>query len=122
MLRHMLVHEQGDELHLLKAVPDWWLDEGREIRVQAAPTHFGVMSMTVRGTANGVQVELDPPKRQPPKRIVVHLPKSRPLIGSIEKVEVLVRSEQEKRWDFPTVVQLYTDLLDPTRTGAMDED
>jgi hypothetical protein len=120
MLRHMLVHEQGDELHLLKAVPDWWLDEGREIRVRDAPTHFGVMSMTVRGTANGVQVELDPPKRQPPKRIVVHLPKSRPLTGAIESAEVLVRSEQETRWDFPTVVKLYTDLLDQTRTRGRD--
>jgi len=109
MLRHMLVHEQGDELHLLKAVPDWWLGDGKEIRVQDAPTHFGVMSMTVRGTANGVQVELDPPKRQPPKRIVVHLPKSRPLTDSIEGVDLSVRSEQEKRWDFPSVVKLYTD-------------
>lgn len=122
MLRHMLVHEQGDELHLLKAVPDWWLDEGREISVQDAPTHFGVMSMTVRGTANGVQMELDTPKRQPPTRIVLHLPESRALAGSTEGVEVIVRSEQEKRWDFPTVVKLYTDLLNPTRTGAMDED
>ena len=33
MLRHMLVHEQGDELHLLAAVPDGWLDEGQTIRV-----------------------------------------------------------------------------------------
>jgi len=107
MLRHMLVHEQGDELHLLKAVPDWWLDDGREIRVKDAPTHFGVMSMTVRGTANGVRVDLEPPERQPPKRIVLHLPESRPLEGSVEGVEVRVRSEQKKRWDFPTVVKLY---------------
>jgi hypothetical protein len=27
----MLVHEDGDILHLLPAVPDWWLGEGREI-------------------------------------------------------------------------------------------
>ena len=29
MLRHMLVHEAGEELHLLAAVPDGWLAEGR---------------------------------------------------------------------------------------------
>jgi len=118
MLRHMLVHEQGDELHLLKAVPDWWLDEGREIRVQNAPTHFGVISMTVRGTANGVQIELDTPKRQSPKKIVLHLPKSRALAASIEGVDVIVRSEQGKRWDFPTVVGLYSDLPDRRPVGG----
>ncbi len=39
MLRHMLIHEAGDELYLLRAVPDWWLDDGQEIRVERAPTH-----------------------------------------------------------------------------------
>ena len=29
LLRHMLVHEAGDELHLLIAVPDGWLAEGQ---------------------------------------------------------------------------------------------
>ncbi len=108
MLRHMLIHEHADELHLLRAVPDWWFGEGKEIRVERAPTHFGVMDLTIRGTAAGVQVQLDPPKRQPPKRIVLHLPKSRPLIGSLPGVEVVVRSDQKKRWDFPTVVKLYS--------------
>jgi hypothetical protein len=112
MLRHMLIHERGDELHLLVAAPDWWLGEGQEIRVERAPTHFGPMGMTVRGTAEGVKVELEPPTRQPPtrqppKRIVLHLPESRPLVGSLEGVEVVTRSDQRKRWDFPTVVELY---------------
>ncbi len=107
MLRHMLIHEQGDELHLLSAVPDWWLAEGKEIRIERTPTHFGVMSLKVHGTAAGVQVEFDPPKRQPPKRIVLHLPKSRRLVGSLAGVEVAVRSDQKKRWDFPAIVKLY---------------
>ncbi len=107
MLRHMLLHERGDELELLAAVPDWWLGKGQEIRVLRAPTHFGPMSLTVRGTAEGVKVELDPPKRCPPARIVLHLPKSRRLIGSIEGVEVVTRPDQKKRWDFDTVVKLY---------------
>lgn len=107
LLRHMLVHEREDELLLLAAVPDWWLADGEAIRVERAPTHFGEMNLTVRGTADGVRVELDPPKRQPPKRIVLHLPESRPLVGSLEGVEVVTRSDQKKRWDFPTVVKLY---------------
>ena len=40
LLRHMLVHERGDELHLLAAVPDWWLGPGETIRVENAPTHL----------------------------------------------------------------------------------
>ena len=107
MLRHMLVHERGGELDLLAAVPDWWLGEGREIRVLRAPTHFGPMNLTVRGMADGVKVELDPPARCPPARIVLHLPKSRPLLGSLEGVEVVTRTDQKKRWDFETVVEIY---------------
>ena len=79
LLRHMLVHEQGDELHLLAAVPDWWLGAGQEIRIENAPTHFGPMSLLVRGTPAGVEVQLTKPVRNPPKRIVLHLPTSRPL-------------------------------------------
>ncbi len=107
MLRHMLVHEQGDELHLLKAVPDWWLADGEEIRLERLPTHFGEMALTVRGTAQGVKVKLKRPKRQTPKKIVLHLPASRPLVGKLNGVEVVTRPDQKKHWDFPTVVSLY---------------
>jgi hexosaminidase len=119
LLRHMLIHEAGDELHLLAAVPDWWLGEGQEIRVERAPTHFGEMSLVVSGTREGVKVQLEPPKRNPPKRIALHLPPSRPLIGSLEGVEIVRRSNQEKRWDFPTVVALYKKTFDWTKPDAV---
>jgi len=107
MLRHMLVHEAGDELHLLSAVPDWWLDEGKTIRVESAPTHFGRMDLLIRGTRKGVKVNLKRPERALPKRIVLHLPESRKLVNTIEGVDVIVRPNQKKRWDFPTVVSLH---------------
>jgi len=113
MLRHMLVHEAGDELHLLAAVPDWWLEDGKQIRVERAPTHFGPLSLTVRGTAQGVEVRWEPPWRRPPKRTLLHLPKSRPLVGSLPGVEVAVRSDQKKRWDFPTILKLYQQQAPP---------
>ena len=113
MLRHMLLDEHGDELHLLRAVPDWWLGEGKLIRIERAPTHFGLMGLTVRGTASGVEVRLERPKRRAPKRIVLWLPESRPLLGSLEGVEVAVRSEQKRRWDFPGVVRQYTEQAGP---------
>ncbi|MEA1952017.1 MAG: hypothetical protein U9N87_11570 [Planctomycetota bacterium] len=114
MLRHILIHEQGEELHILRAVPDWWLGEGKEIRVERAPTHFGEMSLTIRGTKSGVRVDLDPPRRRPPKRIVLHLPKSRPLDGELKSVRVEYRAEQTNRWDFPAVVKKYREAKSKT--------
>ncbi len=90
MLRHMLIHEAGHELHLLTAVPDGWLGDGQQIRVERAPTHFGEMNLLVRGTKEGVEIKLDPPRREPPKKIIVHLPQSRPLVGALEGVKVVI--------------------------------
>lgn len=116
MLRHMLLHERGDELHLLLAVPDWWLAEGQEVRVERAPTHFGPMGFSIVGKPNGVELSLAPageaslPRFQPPKRVVLHLPKSRPLLNKVEGIEVATRPDQSKHWDFPTVVKLYEEM------------
>jgi hypothetical protein len=113
MLRHMLVDERGDELHLLAAVPDWWLDDGKTIAVERAPTHFGEIGLAVRGKAGGVEIDFNPPTRERPERIVLYLPKSRPLVGSLPGVDVVVRSDQKQRWDFPAVIKLYQETAGP---------
>jgi hypothetical protein len=113
LLRHALVHEQGDELHLLLGAPDWWLENGQEIRIERAPTHFGTMNLRLRGTATGVEVKLDPPHRQPPKRIVMHLPNSRPVVKAPRGVSVVYRPDDARRWDFPTVIEAYRKLPAP---------
>ena len=110
LLRHALVHEQGDELHLLLGAPDWWLEKGREIRIQRAPTHFGTMNLRLRGTATGVEVRLDAPQRQPAKRIVLHLPKSRPVTKAPKGVAVVYRPDDARRWDFPAIIEAYRKL------------
>ena len=107
LFRHMLIHEQGDELHLLKAIPDWWLDPGKEIDIERAPTHFGPMALHVRGTDTGVEVEFDAPKHEVPKRVVLYLPESRPLAQSVEEIEVEARSTQGTRWDFGATISRY---------------
>ena len=113
LLRHALLHEQGDELHLLLGVPDWWLENGREMRVEKAPTHFGTMNLRVRGTAAGVEVKLDPPQRQPPKRIVLHLPTSRPVVKAPKGVNVVYRPNESRRWDYPAIIEAYRKLPAP---------
>lgn len=112
MLRHMLVHERGEELHLLRAVPDCWLEEGEEIRIERAPTHFGTLNLHVRGKKSGVEITLDRPARQVPERIILHLPNSRPLEGKPDGFEVVYRDDQTKQWDFPTVVEEYRKLVE----------
>ena len=107
MLRHALIHERGHELHLLSGVPDGWLEPGREILIERAPTHFGLLSLQVRGKTKGVEVRFDPPRRSPPARVVLHLPQSRPLLKTVSGVEVTSRLNDLQRWDFPTVVELY---------------
>jgi GH15 family glucan-1,4-alpha-glucosidase len=106
-LRHMLVHERGDELDLLSAVPDWWLENGKEIRIERAPTHFGEMGLVLRGKAEGVEIEFDPPDRIKPKRIILYLPQSRPLINAVDGIDIIVRPDQKQRWSFDKVVDLY---------------
>ena len=103
----MLVHEKGDELHLLTAIPDWWLGPGETIRIENAPTHFGPISLLVRGTSAGIEVQLTKPTRNPPKRIVLHLPSNRTLTGSLPECDIAVRPEQKTRWDFPTIIKMY---------------
>ena len=107
LLRHMLVHERGRELHLLPAVPDGWLADGQTIRVERAPTHFGPINLTVQGRAAGIEVQWSAPQRAPPSRVVLRLPKSRPLLKPVPGVEVVLRPDQSRRWDFATVVKLY---------------
>jgi hypothetical protein len=73
-LRNMLVRAQGDEVHLLSCVPAHWLDDGREIRVKGAPTHFGKLNLTATTKKDIIALTIDPPDRAPPARTIVHLP------------------------------------------------
>ncbi len=107
LLRHMLIHERGNELHLLPAIPDGWLDDGKEIVVERAPTFFGEVSFRVKGRPQGVEMKFTPPQRERPERIVLHLPQK--LCGTVrlKGLKVMPRPDQKQRWDFPTVVSLY---------------
>ncbi len=66
-----------------------------------------------------MRVKFDPPKRNPPRQIVLTLPKSRPLIGSLSGVQLVERSDQKKRWDFPTMVAQYRETCDWTKPNAV---
>ena len=107
MLRHMLVHEQESELQLLKAVPDWWLANGQEIRIRRLPTWFGEVSLTVTGRPEGVEVKFDRPAREQPSNIILYLPENRKLLTAVPGVRVETRKAQPVKWDFDKVVGIY---------------
>lgn len=75
LVRHLLVLERGDELHVLEGMPGSWTGPGRRIRMTQMPTSFGVMDLDVQVAGDGRRaiIRIVPPRRESPKRIVVHL-------------------------------------------------
>lgn len=76
MYRNMLVHEWGgDQLLLLQAAPRRWLEDGKRIRVERAPTWYGPLDLEVTSQADrgeiSATVRLTPRKR--PAALLVRL-------------------------------------------------
>ncbi len=74
MLRHLLVQDwdadddgKPDTLRLAFATPKRWLEDGKEIKVERAPTAFGEISLGLRSQLNRGEVlaEFTPPARVP---------------------------------------------------------
>ena len=75
LVRHLLVLERGDELHLFEGLPREWLRPGKSVRIRDVLTEFGPISLELCVAADGskAHLTLDPPHRDPPKRILLHL-------------------------------------------------
>jgi len=75
LVRHLLVLERGDELHLFEGLPAKWVRPGTVIGLRDILTEFGPMSLELRVAHDGssASLELDPPRRTVSARIVLHL-------------------------------------------------
>jgi hypothetical protein len=75
LVRDLIVLERGDELHLFEGVPPAWLVAGKSLRLKDVLTEFGPISLELWLDPNGREaiLTLDPPRRDPPRRIVLHL-------------------------------------------------
>jgi hypothetical protein len=75
LIRHLMVLERGAELHLLEGLPPSWTKPGAQTRLTDIPTSFGSMSLALRIAPDGraATLDLDPPRREPMTKIVVHL-------------------------------------------------
>ena len=82
LYRQMLIRETDDDaLLLLQATPRKWLEPGRRIAIERAPTYYGKLSFTVRSEAGGrIVAEIDMPDRSRPKALRLRLrhPQARP--------------------------------------------
>jgi len=75
-LRNMLVREdtQTSQLHLASALSPLWLQKGKEIRVENAPTDFGSVSYQIKSASTGAEVAIQTNWRQAPSELVFHVP------------------------------------------------
>lgn len=74
LLRNLLVREEGDTLWLGQAIPRPWLEAGKRVAVNEAPTTFGPVSYSLEPQIDGsMRVQLAPPVRSAPKEIVLRL-------------------------------------------------
>jgi hypothetical protein len=75
LVRHSLILERGNELHLFEGVPAKWARPGAVIRAKDIATEFGPTSLEFRAARNGTSavLKLTPPQHAPAERVVLHL-------------------------------------------------
>jgi hypothetical protein len=75
LLRNMMVREEGGTLHLLSAVSPEWIAKGKAIRVERAPTYFGLVDFVLEMPEDDSAVlHLHTSFQTPPRKIILHLP------------------------------------------------
>jgi hypothetical protein len=82
LLRNMLVQERGDgALLLFAATPRKWLEAGKQIEIERAPTYYGSLSARLesRLQAGKIVADIEMPSYERPKALVVRFrhPESR---------------------------------------------
>jgi hypothetical protein len=75
LVRHSLILERGNELHLFEGMPAKWARRGAVTRARDIATEFGPVSLEFRVAHDGASgvLKLTPPQRAPSSRIVLHL-------------------------------------------------
>jgi hypothetical protein len=58
LLMDMLVRTEGSDLYLAQAVPDAWLEPGKTVRLQNAPTPFGRVSYRIKSSSSKAIAEI----------------------------------------------------------------
>lgn len=74
-LRLMFVYEEGNSLHLGRALPRAWLADGRQVAIRRAPSTFGPLSLVIDSQAahGRITARVDLPTRNPPQQALLRL-------------------------------------------------
>ncbi len=101
-LRLMFIMEHGEDLRLGAAIPRYWLADGQEIGIENASTYFGPMSMKMTSHVNEdkITMSIDPPRRNPPKRILARFrhPESARIVRCEVNGSAYNKFDAEKEW------------------------
>lgn len=103
LYRNMLIHElAGDTLLLLQATPRKWLEDGKSIEVQRAPTYYGRLSMKVESHAasGSIAVEIDMPDRTSPGVLLIRLrhPQGKPIRSATVNGQPWTDFDVQEEW------------------------
>ncbi|MBW1802301.1 MAG: hypothetical protein JRJ85_16425, partial [Deltaproteobacteria bacterium] len=115
-LRMMFILERGEELWLGSAIPRYWLADGKRCGIENAGTYFGPMSVKYesRSAEGRIEMTIDPPRRNPPKRILVRF--RHPEGHRMTRCEV--NGKAYKRFDPVKELVVLTQCRKPTRVTA----
>jgi hypothetical protein len=103
LYRNMLIHELDDgTLLLLQATPRKWLEDGKTIRIERAPTYYGRLSMKIESQAasNKILAQVNMPERKHPRSLIVRLrhPKGQPIKSITVNGQAWTDFDVEKEW------------------------
>ncbi|MBN1818011.1 MAG: hypothetical protein JW828_11680 [Sedimentisphaerales bacterium] len=103
LYRHMLLREcDDDSLLIFQAVPRAWFEDGKQIRIERAPSHFGpiAMRMDSRAASGTITAIVDRPARKRPSRLIVRFrhPKSLPIKAVTVNGSVWAGVDIPKEW------------------------
>jgi len=76
LIRNMMVREQGENLHLFSVLSPDWIENGKTIKVQKAPTYFGQVNMRLQCGLNHATLTLNNHflNSNRPDSVILHLP------------------------------------------------
>ena len=101
--RNLLVMEEGPSLWLARAIPRAWLEQGKKVSVNNAPTHFGTVAYEiVSDVDNGkITATVEMPARKTPASVILRF--RHPTAAPIRSVEVNGKSWKEFNKDKETI-------------------
>jgi hypothetical protein len=103
LYRNMLIREMDDDtLLLLQATPRKWLQDGKTIEIERAPTYYGTLSMKIesRAASNKILAQVDMPDRKYPSELLVRLrhPMSKPIKSVTVNGQDWTDFDVQKEW------------------------